>query len=51
MKKAVRHSSSIGPPGCRIACGLRGVVWPDSLSEQLVDWAGLQQRVCCLTAQ
>ena len=26
------------------------MVWPDSLSEWLVDGAGLQQMFCCLTA-
>ena len=26
------------------------MVWPDSLSEQLIEWAGLQQMFCCLTA-
>ena len=31
-----------------VGCG--SVVWPDSLSEWLVDRAGLQQMFCCLTA-
>ena len=26
------------------------MVWPDSLSEQLIDGAELQQMFCCLTA-
>ena len=30
--------------------GCESVVWPDSLSEWLVDGAGLQQKFCCLTA-
>ena len=30
--------------------GYGSVVWPDSLSEWLVDGAGLQQMFCCLTA-
>ena len=30
--------------------GYGRVVWPDSLSEWLVDGAGLQQMFCCLTA-
>ena len=28
----------------------RGVVWPDSFHERLVEGAGLQQLFCCLTA-
>ena len=30
--------------------GYFSVVWSDSLSKRLVDGAGLQQMVCCLTA-
>ena len=30
--------------------GYGSVVWPDSLSEWLVDGVGLQQMLCCLTA-
>ena len=30
--------------------GHGSVIWPDSLSEWLVDGAGLQQMLCCLTA-
>ena len=30
--------------------GYGSVLWPDSISEWLVDGAGLQQMFCCLTA-
>ena len=30
--------------------GYGSVIWPDSLSEWLIEGAGLQQMFCCLTA-
>ena len=42
-------SASQVPQASVEPAGYRSVVWPDSLSEWLVDGAGLQQMFCCLT--
>ena len=43
-------SASQVPQASVEPAGYRSVVWPDSLSEWLVDGSGLQQMLCCLTA-
>ena len=43
-------SASQVPQASVELAGYGSVVWPDSLSEWLVDGAGLQQMFCCLTA-
>ena len=43
-------SSSQVPQASADLAGYGSVVWPDSLSEWLVDGAGLQKMFCCSTA-
>ena len=43
-------SASQVPQATEKLAGYGSRVWPDSLSEWLVDGAGLQQVFCCLTA-
>ena len=42
-------STSQVPHATVESAGYGSVVWPDSLSEWLVDGAGLQQMFCCLS--
>ena len=44
-------SASQVPQASVQLAGYGSVVWPDSLSEWLVDRAGLQQMFCCLNCQ